>query len=84
MFLQVIWAIGASMVCWRALQFLGRRVCLMLGALIVLGHNALDGVWPTRELLDASLPVWVALHAHVEDRRTIPLCSCIRCCPGSA
>jgi uncharacterized membrane protein len=63
-FLQVIWAIGASMVVLSALQFLGRRVCLALGVLIVLGHNALDAVWPQPAgLLDSAPPVWVALHA---------------------
>jgi uncharacterized membrane protein len=63
-FLQVIWAIGASMVALNALQFLGRGACLALGAAIVLGHNALDAVWPQPAgLLDTSQPVWVALHA---------------------
>src|SRR3569832_156201 len=33
-FLQVIWAIGASMVVLSFLQFLGRKACLVLGALI--------------------------------------------------
>jgi uncharacterized membrane protein len=64
LFLQVIWCIGASMIVLSVLQFLGRRVCLALGALIVLGHNALDFVWPqTQGLLDTSPPLWVALHA---------------------
>lgn len=62
-FMQVIWVIGASMVLLAFLQFLGRKVCLALGALIVLGHNALDGVWPAAEgLLDTSPPLWAALH----------------------
>jgi uncharacterized membrane protein len=63
-FMQVIWSIGASMVVLALLQFLGRKVCLFLGALIVFGHNALDGVWPApASLLDTSPPLWVALHA---------------------
>jgi uncharacterized membrane protein len=63
MFLQVIFAIGTSMVVLSALQYLGRRVCLLLGAAIVLGHNALDGVWPqAKSLLDTSPPLWAALH----------------------
>jgi uncharacterized membrane protein len=62
-FMQVIWAIGASMVVLAGLQFLGERVCLALGAIIVLGHNALDGHWPTSEgVLDTSPPLWAALH----------------------
>jgi uncharacterized membrane protein len=62
-FMQVIWAIGASMVLLSALQFLGRKVCLALGALIVLGHNALDGHWPvSASIVDTSPPLWAALH----------------------
>jgi uncharacterized membrane protein len=62
-FLQVIWVIGASMVLLAFLQFLGRRVCLALGALIVLGHNALDGHWPVSQgIVDTSPPLWAALH----------------------
>jgi uncharacterized membrane protein len=62
-FMQVIWAIGASMVVLALAQFLGRRVCLALGAIIVLGHNALDAIWPAPQLLDIQSPPWVALHA---------------------
>jgi uncharacterized membrane protein len=62
-FMQVIWVIGASMVLLSALQFLGRKACLWLGALIVLGHNALDGHWPVAQtLLDTAPPLWAALH----------------------
>mgnify|MGYP003694415203 CR=1 FL=1 len=43
-FMQVIWAIGASMVLLAALQFLGRTACLAArGCRSSLGHNALDG-----------------------------------------
>lgn len=58
--LQVIWALGASMVVLAALQFLGRRGCLVLGAAVVLGHNLLDPIWPAGT--DAA-PLWVGLHA---------------------
>jgi len=64
--LQVIWAIGASMVALAALQFLGARMCLAIGLAIVLGHNLLDYVWPAstpRDGLDH--PLWVALHAQM-------------------
>ncbi len=61
-FMQVIWAIGASMVSLSLLQFLGRKVCLALGALIVLGHNALDAHWPVSQgIMDLSPPLWAAL-----------------------
>lgn len=41
-FLQVIWAIGISMVILAGLIWLPFPVLLVLGALIVLGHNGLD------------------------------------------
>ena len=40
--LQVIWAIGASMVVLAGAQFLGRRACLVIGAAMLLAHNLLD------------------------------------------
>jgi len=62
-FMQVIWAIGAGMVVLAGLQFAGRKVCLALGAIIVLGHNALDGHWPASQgILDTTPPLWAALH----------------------
>lgn len=62
--LQVIWALGASMVVLAGLQFFGLRGCLVLGALIVLGHNLLDTVWPAagRNTLQ---PIWVGLHTQM-------------------
>ena len=62
--MQVIWAIGASMVVLAVAQFLGRKACLALGAIIVLGHNALDGHWPVPQSIRATPrpPLWVALH----------------------
>jgi uncharacterized membrane protein len=64
--LQVIWAIGASMVVLAACQFLGRKVCLLLGASILLLHNALDFVWPTADSFAPGMaPLWVALHARM-------------------
>src|SRR6185503_21390917 len=44
--MQVIWAIGASMVVLAGAQFLGHRACLVIGLAIVFGHNLLDLVWP--------------------------------------
>jgi uncharacterized membrane protein len=49
-FLQVIWAIGASMVLLGAAQFMGARACLYLGILILLGYNSLDALWPSPDL----------------------------------
>jgi uncharacterized membrane protein len=64
--LQVMWAIGISMIVLGALQFLGRKACLALGALILLGHNALDGVWPTAQSFgEPGAPFWVSLHVQM-------------------
>jgi uncharacterized membrane protein len=64
--LQVIWAIGASMIVLAGAQFLGQRACLVLGAVILVGHNLLDPIWPvTAGALDTAHPVWVALHAQM-------------------
>ena len=55
--LQVIWAIGASMVLLGAAQFLGARPCLYLGALILLGYNSLDTLWPEPDTLGGDSPL---------------------------
>jgi uncharacterized membrane protein len=61
--LQVIWAIGVSMIILGLCQFLGRRVCLLLGAVLVLGHNALDPIWPTpQDYPPSAVPLWIGLH----------------------
>src|SRR6185369_7091570 len=62
--MQVIWAIGASMLALAALQYLGRRACLFVGILIVAGHNLLDRFWLANALFDER-PLWVGLHAQM-------------------
>ena len=62
--MQVIWAIGASMLVLAVLQYLGRRVCLLMGIAIVVGHNLLDPIWSTNALFEER-PLWVALHAQM-------------------
>ena len=62
--MQVIWAIAASMLVLAALQYLGRRVCLLVGIAIVVSHNLLDPFWPANALLEER-PLWVALHAQM-------------------
>src|SRR5262245_22610693 len=62
--MQVIWAIGASMLALAALQYLGRRTCLRVGIAIVVGHNLLDRFWPANALFEER-PLWVALHAQM-------------------
>ena len=63
--LQVLWAIGASMVVLAGAQFLGARACLAIGTLIVFGHNLLDPVWPASQAFDVGQPLWVSLHAQM-------------------
>jgi len=63
--LQVLWAIGGSMVALSALSWLGRRVCLVLGVAILVGHNLLDPIWPVGGAFDTQWPLWVALHAPI-------------------
>ena len=55
--LQVIWAIGAGMVLLGAAQLLGARPCLYLGALILLGYNSLDTLWPEPDTLGGDSPL---------------------------
>ena len=66
--MQVIWAIGASMIVLAGLQWCGRRACLAIGAAILLGHNLLDPFWPASGLLDQQWPLWVALHSQMAHR----------------
>ena len=66
--MQVIWAIGVSMVVLAGLQWLGRRACLALGLVIVAGHNLLDALWPASSLLDEQWPLWVSLHSQMAHR----------------
>ena len=67
-FLQVIWALGVSMICLAVLVRLPRPVVLIVGTVILLGHNALDGVsvpaWngPDDALPSVSAKLWMLLH----------------------
>ncbi len=63
--MQVIWAIGASMVVLSGAQLLGRRACLLIGALVIAGHNLLDPIWPQTGLLELKWPIWAALHSQM-------------------
>ena len=42
-FLQVLYALGISMIALLGLLFLGARNCLIIGAVILLGHNFIGG-----------------------------------------
>jgi uncharacterized membrane protein len=57
---QVIWAIGFSMVCLSFLIYLPKKVLLVLGVILVAGHNTLDGiVMAGQDLQDI---IWYLIH----------------------
>ena len=57
---QVIWAIGVSMVMLSFLIYLPKKVILGIGLLLVFGHNALDGI--AMEGYSFQSMVWYFLH----------------------
>ena len=60
LYLQVIWAIGLSMLALAALLWLPRAGQLVLGLLIIVGHNLLDSLhFPPGTAAHA---VWAVLH----------------------
>lgn len=58
--LQVIWAIGLSMVILSFLIFLPKQVLITIGFTIILGHNLLDTILLKGESIGAIL--WYILH----------------------
>ncbi len=63
--MQVIWAIGASMIVLSIISRFGRTFCLASGIAISVLHNLLDFVWPASKLFDQAQPPWVLLHSQV-------------------
>jgi uncharacterized membrane protein len=59
-FLQVIWAIGGSMIALAGLLWLPRTVVLGCGIVIIVGHNLLDGIAVAGP--GAGAVVWTLLH----------------------
>ncbi len=59
-YLQVIWAIGLAMLALAALLWLPRTIQILLVALLVFGHNALDSVHFTSG--EAGFIPWAILH----------------------
>jgi uncharacterized membrane protein len=57
---QVIWAIGLCMIVLSALIHLPYKLLIALGFLLILGHNALDGILFKGN--DISSIIWYALH----------------------
>ncbi len=60
--LQVLWAIGISMIALAALIHLRWKVLLAVGVLIVAGHNLLDGITAEGKSLPSIL--WYLLHQY--------------------
>ena len=60
LFLQVIWAIGWTMIALSLLVWLPRGVVLAIGLAIVAGHNLLDPIRP--QDLGSSALLWQFLH----------------------
>ncbi len=58
--LQVIWVLGWCMVVLAALAYLPRALVAACGALLVVGHNALDSVHA--QSFGALAPLWNVLH----------------------
>jgi uncharacterized membrane protein len=58
--LQVIWAIGLSMIALSLLIFLPVNLLIFIGIIIVGGHNLLDGITYTGQSFEAIL--WYILH----------------------
>lgn len=58
--LQVIWAIGISMIMLAALLHLPRSWQFLLGTIIVCGHNLLDGIQPAAD--SGFYILWAVLH----------------------
>jgi len=59
-YLQVIWAIGISMIILAILIHLPPKILLVVGLLLVCGHNLLDGV--TVEGKSITSLIWYLLH----------------------
>ena len=66
--MQVIWAIGTSMVILAGAHLMGRRVCFAVGIVVLLCHNLVDPYWPESKLLDESWPLWVSFHSPMSYR----------------
>ncbi|MBC8767969.1 DUF1624 domain-containing protein [Arenibacter sp. BSSL-BM3] len=58
--LQVIWAIGFSMICLSFLIYLPKKIILVIGLVIIVGHNLLDGIVMQGNSLQSI--IWYLLH----------------------
>lgn len=61
---QVIWAIGVSMVCLSFLIFLTKKIILIIGLILIVGHNLLDGIVMEGQSLQSI--IWYFIHQQKE------------------
>jgi len=66
LFLQVIWAIGWSMIVLSALVYLKPLYIGLFGLLLIFGHNALDGIHA--DTLGQGKMIWQLLHEQAFER----------------
>lgn len=73
MFLQVIWAIGWSMLALAGLIWLPRRAVLLVGLAIIGAHNLLDSITPDQ--FGAAGVLWEFLHEGgvINDANDVPI-----------
>lgn len=57
---QVIWAIGFSMVCLSLLIFLPKKILLIIGLILIAGHNLLDSIVTEGQSMQNI--IWYVLH----------------------
>lgn len=60
-FLQVIWALGVSMIIMAGAIYLGARNCLILGVVILIGQEFVLPYWPEGTPFQGLNPFWVTL-----------------------
>lgn len=60
---QVIWAIGISMIALSILIYLPRNVLIVIGLVLIAGHNLLDGIVAEGESFGSI--IWYMLHQRV-------------------
>jgi len=58
--LQVIWAIGFSMICLSFLIYLHKKAILIIGFLLISGHNLLDGIITEGKSITSI--IWYLMH----------------------
>lgn len=58
--LQVLWAIGLCMIVLAGLVYLPKRIILVIGLVLIFGHNLLDGITVPGGNIQSG--IWYALH----------------------